>query len=209
MTHDPRLANATRAAHDPQISEEAIDAAVQFAGLAPAEMDDRELIAGALHAALPFLRGKGAAGGDPWQPIKTAPTDGSLILVYASPRDDLPGFITVCAYHEDAGFCVDELRYTTHWRPLPEPPVAIADPDTPTPTELAKAQSFREGYIEAPTEGWLPDTPDFDRRRGALAYYARVPYDPRQTDAWREGWRLSASAGWRPEWGNSLTGERP
>lgn len=51
-----------------------------------------------------------------WQPIATAPKD-RTITVFAAPYDDLPGFVTSCRYHEDAGFCVDELREVTHWRP--------------------------------------------------------------------------------------------
>jgi hypothetical protein len=64
-----------------------------------------------------------------WRPIETAPTDGTLILVYAAEREGLPGFVTVCRYHPDGGFCVDELRVPTHWMPLPKSPT-IADLDT-------------------------------------------------------------------------------
>lgn len=62
-----------------------------------------------------------------WQPIETAPTDGTPILVYAQDTtvacdDPLTPFITVCAYHENGGFCVCEIREATHWMHLPEPP---------------------------------------------------------------------------------------
>ena len=65
-----------------------------------------------------------------WQPIDTAPKDGTEVLVYAAeyPGDllvdgePLPAFITICAYHADAGWCVCELREVTAWMPLPEPP---------------------------------------------------------------------------------------
>ena len=57
-----------------------------------------------------------------WQPVATAPKDGTHVLIYASPRDGLEGFQTVAAYHDDAGWCVCELRYATHWMPLPAPP---------------------------------------------------------------------------------------
>ena len=61
-----------------------------------------------------------------WQPIETAPRDGSLVWVYVAAYYDLPAFQTVCSYHEDAGWCADELRLVTHWVPLqavylPEP----------------------------------------------------------------------------------------
>lgn len=65
-----------------------------------------------------------------WQPIETAPRDGSAVWVYAAPRDGLSGFQCWCVWHQDAGWCVDELRIVTHWRPLPEPPA-------PTETEGA------------------------------------------------------------------------
>lgn len=70
---------------------------------------------------------------DDWQPIETAPED-CLVLVWASPRDDLPGFVTIAKWNEWAGWCVDELRDTTHWRPLPEGP---ADDAITAPHELA------------------------------------------------------------------------
>lgn len=54
-----------------------------------------------------------------WQPIETAPKDGSLIFVYAPGREGLLWLMCPCAYHPDAGFCVDELREPTHWRPIP------------------------------------------------------------------------------------------
>jgi hypothetical protein len=65
-----------------------------------------------------------------WRPIATAPTGGTPVLVYAQDLQEpppgvegkLPPFMAVAAYHEDAGWCVCELRVATHWMPLPEPP---------------------------------------------------------------------------------------
>lgn len=57
-----------------------------------------------------------------WHPLDTAPTDGTLILVWAPGYSGLPPMYSLCAYHPDAGFCIDELRYPSHWRPLPPPP---------------------------------------------------------------------------------------
>lgn len=62
-----------------------------------------------------------------WRDIETAPQDGTLVLIYAPGRDGLPALICPCAWHEDAGFCVDELRSPTHWMPLPEPPTPTAE----------------------------------------------------------------------------------
>lgn len=57
-----------------------------------------------------------------WQPIETAPKDGTRVWVYVSPDAELEGFQTVCAYHKDAGWCADLVRVVTHWMPLPLPP---------------------------------------------------------------------------------------
>jgi hypothetical protein len=57
-----------------------------------------------------------------WRPIETAPKDGATLLAYASPAHGLDGFQTLCSWHPDAGFCVDELREATHWMPLPPAP---------------------------------------------------------------------------------------
>ena len=34
------------------------------------------------------------------------------------------GLASMCAYHRDAGFCIDELREPTHWI-LPPPPEIV------------------------------------------------------------------------------------
>ena len=57
-----------------------------------------------------------------WQPIETAPRDGTVVLVYAPGRDGLSAMQSTCAYHPDAGWCIDELRQPSHWMPLPAPP---------------------------------------------------------------------------------------
>lgn len=58
-----------------------------------------------------------------WRPIETAPKDGTLFLVWAPGSEfDLPDMMSLCAWHPDGGFCVCELRYPTHWMPLPAPP---------------------------------------------------------------------------------------
>ena len=72
-----------------------------------------------------------AADAAAWEPMETAPTDGSTVIVYAPSPDPekwhetvcgLPAIICTAAYHEDAGYCVDDIREPTHWRPLPTPP---------------------------------------------------------------------------------------
>lgn len=54
-----------------------------------------------------------------WQPIKTAPKDGTEVLVYAG------GFFV--AYWNgrswDDGDFYDHIDDVTHWMPLPDPPI--------------------------------------------------------------------------------------
>lgn len=59
-----------------------------------------------------------------WLPIETAPKD-RVIEVYAPPTHGLNAMVSLCEWHEDAGFCICELREPTHWRPH-TPPREIA-----------------------------------------------------------------------------------
>lgn len=65
--------------------------------------------------------GSVTANSSPWQPIETAPKD-RAILVWAPGRDGLSPLHSVCIWHPDAGFCIDELREPKYWMHLPEPP---------------------------------------------------------------------------------------
>lgn len=60
---------------------------------------------------------------DDWQPIDTAPRDGTLFLAWAPSAHGLPAMYSLCAYHKDAGFCIDELRVATYWTPLVPPSI--------------------------------------------------------------------------------------
>ena len=72
-----------------------------------------------------------------WQPIETAPTDGTWVWVYAPGRDGLCPIVCLAHYHDGAGWCVDELREVTMWQPAdpaaflksPPPPKKDADYD--------------------------------------------------------------------------------
>ena len=59
---------------------------------------------------------------DAWFPIAPAPTDGTRVRIYApayrDPENILPELICEAQYHPDGGWCVDELRFVTHWQPL-------------------------------------------------------------------------------------------
>lgn len=53
-----------------------------------------------------------------WMPIETAPTDGTVVECYAPGAiHALHDLIGPCAYHPDAGWCMDEIREITLWRP--------------------------------------------------------------------------------------------
>lgn len=79
-----------------------------------------------LTAAYPLIREAVLREG--WEPISNAKTDGTEYWVYApGAAYDLPDIQCRCAYHPDAGWCVDELREVTHFRLLPAPPAGGRD----------------------------------------------------------------------------------
>lgn len=69
-----------------------------------------------------------------WQPIETAPQDGTRVLVGSFGRTTKPGLMAVDWYRTDArpskhgyigwGLFNKEFFPATHWQPLPEPPEA-------------------------------------------------------------------------------------
>jgi len=68
-------------------------------------------------ALLDEARTKGREG---WQPIESAPRDGTEIIVYCPPAHGLLSMVSFCAWHNEAGFCVDEIREPSHW--IAQPP---------------------------------------------------------------------------------------
>jgi hypothetical protein len=55
-----------------------------------------------------------------WQPIETAPKDGTAVLTYRG-----PGLIAVAEFWVECGWIVPdgmEITNVTHWMPLPAPP---------------------------------------------------------------------------------------
>lgn len=55
-----------------------------------------------------------------WLTIDLAPREG-LIVVYCPPYQDLPELVSLCEWHPDGGFCVDELREPTHFARFDRP----------------------------------------------------------------------------------------
>ena len=53
-----------------------------------------------------------------WMPIETAPKDCDIV-VYCPPAHGIRHMASICRWHEDAGFCVDELREPAFWISLP------------------------------------------------------------------------------------------
>lgn len=60
-----------------------------------------------------------------WQPIETAPKDGSVFLAWtAETADYWPGPV-ICRITQGGRFRIDsprEVGALTHWMPLPDPP---------------------------------------------------------------------------------------
>jgi hypothetical protein len=53
-----------------------------------------------------------------WHSMDSAPR-GRRIIVYAPAAHGLPSMASICEWHHDAGFCIDELRNPILWLPLP------------------------------------------------------------------------------------------
>jgi hypothetical protein len=96
-------------------------------------LDDAEQALDTLDAISADLAADGYAVEQDWQPIATAPKDGTKVLVYARVLHPekwgvhLEPIICAASYHPDAGWCVCKIRDATHWRPLPTPPAAAKE----------------------------------------------------------------------------------
>jgi hypothetical protein len=56
-----------------------------------------------------------------WQPIETAPKDGTRVLIY-EPNTEEGGSVLLGKYEDGQWHDLDFNRNPTHWMPLPEPP---------------------------------------------------------------------------------------
>ena len=85
------------------------------------DYSDARAVWDAMLAASP--QGEGSPGdAQGWRDIATAPRDGREIVAYSQDVSGTAGlnpFVSLCAWHPDAGFCTCELREVTHWMPLP------------------------------------------------------------------------------------------
>jgi len=102
-------------------------------GIGLARLFSEDSARAALSAAEPFIQARIAAAVEPggWQPIETAPKDGTWLLGWAN--DNAPYRISWGRNHNDRlAWCTTfgsfVEGYITHWRPLPAPP-AIRQPD--------------------------------------------------------------------------------
>lgn len=80
-----------------------------------------------------------------WLPIFTAPRDEWEVEVLAPGYHDLPPIQCFCAWHPDAGFCIDELRSPLWWRRGSARPAQPAEPSAPVaedwPTRCAALEA--------------------------------------------------------------------
>jgi hypothetical protein len=105
--------------HVARAIESTVADAVMAACITERTMVHTEAIARAAIAAMREREGKAVPNF--WQPISTAPKDGTQFVALSQDMggNDLPPFVSLCAWHPDAGFCTDELREPTHWMSIP------------------------------------------------------------------------------------------
>lgn len=65
-----------------------------------------------------------------WQPIETAPKDGALLLLSATPT----GPLWIGCWWRD-GWYSEGWQSATHWMPLPEPPAIAMETGTAIDSE--------------------------------------------------------------------------
>ena len=75
-----------------------------------------------LEAILTALEAKGLVIEQGWQPIETAPKDGTRYIGYQGTSGDYEGQTDVCWYSLECHHNGVLSFFPTHWRPLPEPP---------------------------------------------------------------------------------------
>ncbi len=88
---------------------------------------DLSLVLAVLGSSLRDTHRASSDGGSGWLDIASAPRDGTEIIAYSQDVSGVTGlnpFVSLCAWHPDAGFCTCELREVTHWMPLPAAPGA-------------------------------------------------------------------------------------
>jgi hypothetical protein len=59
-----------------------------------------------------------------WQPIETAPKDGTVVLIWSPSRGACAAWKKGRGWHTEPG--VYHVSRPTHWMPLPDPPTGEA-----------------------------------------------------------------------------------
>ena len=64
---------------------------------------------------------------NPWQPIETAPRDGSRLLLFVPPYGPSTGHFCATSQRWYCHSVLNKDADSTHWMPLPEPPMEKKD----------------------------------------------------------------------------------
>ncbi len=67
-----------------------------------------------------------------WQPIETAPKDGTHILVWRPDEGDRKhkAHAGICYWRKNCWYTSRRYQQPTHWKPLPAPPGSLSSPPT-------------------------------------------------------------------------------
>jgi len=92
-----------------------------------------------------------------WQPIETAPKDGSWFLTWTPPSEHSSAMYPNIdmAQHDGKGWCKISCGFSrvTHWMPLPEPPAKAMEASGQDPQGLdAKHESASHKGLPKSTE---------------------------------------------------------
>ncbi|NPD67259.1 hypothetical protein HN018_06690 [Lichenicola cladoniae] len=83
-----------------------------------------------------------------WLDLRDAPADGTVVEVLAPGREGLSTIICDCAYHPDAGWCVDQVREVMAWRPKQTLIAATSPaPDDAVVRDAARYRWLRDNRI--------------------------------------------------------------
>jgi hypothetical protein len=89
-----------------------------------------------------------ASPADPWQPIETAPKDGTQVWAWDDERGSNPALF---ACEAEAWLITydDEVIHPTHWMPLPSPPRATGEGARDEQTQTVQSETPSCGKVDA------------------------------------------------------------